>query len=51
PAIVERANTTVLVLSGYELACDTGDNYLIWQEERSKEMRARFLTDKGGARI
>jgi N-methylhydantoinase A len=50
PAIVERPNTTVLVLGDYELACDASGNYIIWPEARSAEMRARFLSDVGSAR-
>ncbi|HJP14243.1 MAG TPA: hydantoinase/oxoprolinase family protein [Nitrospinota bacterium] len=45
PAIVERPNTTVLVLGDYELACDASGNYIIWPETKSGEMRARFLSD------
>jgi N-methylhydantoinase A len=50
PAIVERPNTTVLVLKDYELACDALGNYFIWPETKSGEMRARFLSDAGGGR-
>lgn len=50
PAIVERANTTVLVLGGYELACDGWGHYLIWPESAADEMRARFLSTKEAAR-
>ncbi|MEE9257526.1 MAG: hydantoinase/oxoprolinase family protein [bacterium] len=48
PAIVERSNTTVLVLGGYELACDAYGNYFIWPEHLAEKMRARFLPDGPG---
>lgn len=38
PAIIERANTTLLILPGYEFACDSFGQYLIWDEVVTSEV-------------
>ncbi len=44
PAIVERPNTTVLVLDDHEFACGAWGHCFIWPEETADEMRAKFLS-------
>jgi N-methylhydantoinase A len=51
PAVVERPNTTILVLDHYELACDTFGHFFIWPQSASKIMRAQYLAGSGGASI
>jgi N-methylhydantoinase A len=50
PAIVELANTTIVVLDGFELLVDAHGSFVLYAGERGRERSAALLAGAAGPR-
>jgi N-methylhydantoinase A len=45
PAVVELANTSIVVLEGFEVAVDRFGSFVLWTGERGRELATRLVPD------
>jgi N-methylhydantoinase A len=45
PAVIELANTSIVVLEGFEVAVDRFGSFVLWTGERGRELATRLVPD------